>query len=66
MLIGAQIHSNATSWDRALRVAQLMDRGPWHSVWVPDHFVPPLAFLDETGDCFEAWSMLTAFAAATG
>ena len=65
MLIGAQIHSNATSWDRALRVAQLMDRGPWHSVWVPDHFVPPLAFLDETGDCFEAWSMLTAFAAAT-
>ncbi len=65
MLIGAQIHSNATSWDRALRVAQLMDRGPWHSVWVPDHFVPPLAFLDETGDCFEAWSMLTAFAATT-
>ena len=65
MLIGSQVHSNATSWDRALEVVQLMDRGAWHSVFVPDHFVPPLAFLDEAGDCFEGWSMITGFAAET-
>ena len=65
MLIGSQIHSNATTWDQALGVVKLMDQGPWASVWVPDHFVPPLAFLDEAGDCLEGWSLLTGFAAAT-
>ena len=65
MLIGSQVHTNATSWEQALKIAQQMDAGPWASVFVPDHFVPPLAFLDEGGDCFEGWSMLTAFAAAT-
>ena len=65
MLIGAQIHSNATTWAEAARIAALMDAGPWHSVWVPDHFVPPLAFLDEAGPCLEGWSMLAGFAATT-
>ncbi len=65
MRIGSQIHSNDTSWDVALEVAKLMDAGPWHSVFVPDHFVPPLGMLDEAGDCFEGWTFLTALGAAT-
>ena len=65
MRIGSQLHSNATTWDRVLAVARRMDRGPWHSVWVPDHFVPPLPFMDEGGDCLEGWSLLTGLAAAT-
>ena len=65
MQIGSQLHTNATSWEQALEVAQLLDDGPWHSVFVPDHFVPPLAMLPEDGDCLEGWSLLTAFAART-
>ncbi len=65
MRFGSQIHSNDTSWDVALEVAKLMDDGPWHSVFVPDHFVPPLAMLEESGDCFEGWTLLTGIGAAT-
>ena len=65
MQIGSQLHTNATTWEQALEVAQLLDAGPWHSLFVPDHFVPPLAMLPEDGDCLEGWSLLTGFAAAT-
>ena len=49
MKVGSQIHTNSTTWPQALEVAQLMDRGPWASVWVPDHFVPPLGGSSERG-----------------
>ena len=65
MFIASQLHANATTWDDCREIAQLMDAGTWHSLWVPDHFVPPEAFLDETGDNFEGWTLLTALAAAT-
>ena len=65
MKIGSQLHTNATTWDQTLEVAQFMDKGPWHSLFVPDHFVPPLAILDERGDCLEGWSLLTGLAAVT-
>lgn len=42
-----------------------MDAGSWHSLWVPDHLVPPEAFLDEADDNFEGWTLLTGIAAAT-
>ncbi len=44
MFIGSQLHANATTWDRIADTVRAMDDGPWHSAWVPDHFVPPLAF----------------------
>ena len=65
MDIGSQLHANATTWDRTLEVARLMDAGSWHSLWVPDHFVPPEAFLDERDDNFEGWTLLTGLAAST-
>ncbi|MDP6606970.1 MAG: TIGR03560 family F420-dependent LLM class oxidoreductase, partial [Dehalococcoidia bacterium] len=65
MLIGSQLHTNSTDWGQVQDVARIMDDGPWASVWVPDHFVPPLAFLDEDGDCLEGWSLLTGIAAVT-
>ena len=65
MFIGSQIHANATTWERVADTVRAMDEGPWHSVWVPDHFVPPLDFLDEADDNFEGWTLLTAMAAVT-
>lgn len=65
MEIGSQLHTNSTSWDQVREVIQIMDDGPWESAWVPDHFVPPLAFLDEADDCLEGWSLLTGIAAVT-
>ncbi len=65
MFIGSQLHANATTWERVADTVRVMDEGPWHSAWVPDHFVPPLDFLDEAGDNFEGWTLLTAMAAVT-
>ena len=65
MHIGSQLHTNGTDWEQVQEVARLMDDGPWESAWVPDHFVPPLAILDEDGDCLEGWSLLTGIAAIT-
>lgn len=65
MFVGSQLHANATTWDRVAETVRAMDEGPWHSAWVPDHFVPPLAFLDEADDNFEGWTLLTAMAAVT-
>lgn len=45
MSMGSQIHANATRWDQVLTVVQVMDEGPWHSLFAPDHSVPPLAIL---------------------
>ena len=63
MQIGSQLHTNGTHWDQVQDVVRVMDDGPWESVWVPDHFVPPMAFLDEAGECLEGWSLLTGIAA---
>ena len=60
MFIGSQLHANATSWGKVAETVRCMDDGPWHSAWVPDHFVPPLDFLNEADDNFEGWTLLTA------
>lgn len=65
MFVGSQLHANGTTWSRVADTVRAMDDGPWHSAWVPDHFVPPLAFLDEADDNLEGWTLLTAMAAVT-
>ena len=65
MKFGTQVHSNNTNWEQVQTVVRIMDDGPWESAFVPDHYVPPLAFMPEDGDCLEGWSMLTGMAAIT-
>ena len=65
MRFGAQIPGNQTSWEAMRDVAQIMDQGRWDSVWTFDHFVPPLAFMDEAGDCLEGWMTLAGLGEAT-
>jgi len=65
MKFGAQIPGNQTTWDDMVAVAKTMDAGRWDSAWTFDHFVPPLAFMDETGDCLEGWMTLAGLGAVT-
>lgn len=65
MKFGAQIAGNQTTWAAMVAVAQTMDAGRWDSAWTFDHFVPPLAFMDETQDCLEGWMTLAGLGALT-
>jgi F420-dependent oxidoreductase-like protein len=65
MKFGAQIPGNQTTWDDMVAVAKTMDAGRWDSAWTFDHFVPPLAFMDESGDCLEGWMTLAGLGAVT-
>ncbi|MCA9830944.1 MAG: TIGR03560 family F420-dependent LLM class oxidoreductase [Dehalococcoidia bacterium] len=65
MKFGAQIPGNNTTWDAMVAVAKTMDAGRWESAWTFDHFVPPLAFMDESGDCLEGWMALAGLGAVT-
>jgi len=62
---GAQIPGNQTDWALMRDVAQTMDATRWSSAWTYDHFVPPLAFMDESGDSLEGWMTLAALGEAT-
>ena len=62
---GAQIPGNSTDFSLMRDVAQTMDATRWHSAWTYDHFVPPLAFMDETQDSLEGWMSLAALGEAT-
>jgi F420-dependent oxidoreductase-like protein len=64
LFFGAQLN-NGASWTDIRALAETMDGGAWHSVWVYDHFVPPMAGADQRRDCLEAWSLLAGLAAAT-
>ena len=65
MKFGAQIPGNQTTWDDMVAVAKTMDGGRWDSAWTFDHFVPPLAFMDESQDCLEGWMTLAGLGAVT-
>ena len=65
MKFGAQIPGNQTTWEAMVTVAKTMDAGRWDSMWTFDHFVPPLAFMDESQDCLEGWMSLAGLGMAT-
>ena len=65
LTFGSQIPGNQTDFSLMREVAQTMDATRWHSAWTYDHFVPPLGFMDETGDSLEGWMSLAAIGEAT-
>ncbi len=65
LTFGAQIPGNQTDFSLMRDVAQTMDATRWHSAWTYDHFVPPLAFMDESQDSLEGWMTLSALGEAT-
>ena len=65
MQVGAQIHNNSTSWEDISAVARTMDAGRWSSLWVYDHFFPPVDNLPNEIPTFEAYALLAGLAATT-
>ena len=65
MQVGAQLHNNSTSWQDISAVARTVDAGRWSSLWVYDHFFPPVDNLPNDIPTFEAYSLLAGLAATT-
>ena len=65
MEFGAQINNYLTSWDDIQATIRTVEIGPWSSLWVSDHFFPPIGDNVEHKDALEGWSLITAAATIT-
>jgi len=62
---GIQINNYLTSWESILPTIKTVESGPWSSLWVSDHFFPPVGDNVEHKKALEAWSLITAAATVT-
>lgn len=75
MKFSTQVGNDNVSWSALKGIALEVDRGNWHTLYNYDHLVPPAAELMphltdnrrafEEKDCFEGYSILSAWAALT-
>ena len=65
MQFGAQINNYLTSWESILSTIKTVESGPWSSLWVSDHFFPPVGDNVEHREALEAWSLISAAATVT-
>ena len=65
MQFGAQINNYLTSWENIQPTIKTVESGPWSSLWVSDHFFPPVGDNVEHKAALEGWSLITAAAAIT-
>ena len=54
-----------TSWESILPTIKTAESGPWSSLWVSDHFLPPVGDNVEHKEALEGWSLITAAATVT-
>ncbi|MCE2559450.1 MAG: LLM class flavin-dependent oxidoreductase [Acidobacteria bacterium] len=47
MKFGAQVTVYRNTWDSVREVAELLDAGPWDSIWYADHYLPPPGIKEE-------------------
>ena len=64
MKFGAQVGCYRNTWDSIRGVVELLEAGPWDSIWFADHFIPPPGRRDE--EHLTAHEGFTLIAAATG
>jgi len=62
---GAQINNYLTNWDSIQPTIKTVESGPWSSLWVSDHFFPPIGDNVEHKKALEGWSLITAAATIT-
>jgi len=62
---GIQINNYLASWESILLTIKTVESGPWSSLWVSDHFFPPIGDNVEHKDALEGWSLITAAATVT-
>ena len=65
MQFGAQLNHFLTSWENILSTIKIVESGNWHSLWVSDHFIPPIGENVEHREALEGWSLITAAAIVT-
>ncbi len=66
MQFGTQLLNYFTTWEELLLVIKCIEAGPWYSLWVSDHFLPPYPTAGlESEPALESWSLITATAAVT-
>ncbi len=66
MQFGAQLLNYFTTWESILPTIKTVESGHWHSLWVSDHFLPPVPGENlEHREALESWSLITAAATVT-
>ena len=66
MEFGAQIGCYRNTWDSIRTVVELLEAGPWSSVWFADHYLPPPGRREEEHlTAHEAFTLIAAVAGFT-
>lgn len=66
MKFGAQVTVYRNTWDSIRRVVEMMDAGPWDSIWFADHYLPPPGRKEEEHlTAHEAFTVAAATASIT-
>ena len=65
MKFGAQINSFEADWEAISAYIAALEGGRWNSLWIADHFLPPIGDRDEGKSCFEAFTLLSVAAGMT-
>ena len=66
MKFGAQVSCYRNTWDSIREVAEIMDAGPWESIWFADHYLPPPGRKEEEHlTAHEAFTVAAAVAGIT-
>ena len=66
MKFGAQVSCYRNTWDSIREVAEVMDAGPWESIWFADHYLPPPGRKEEEHlTAHEAFTVAAAVASIT-
>ena len=65
MKFGAQINSFEAGWEAISAYIAALEGGRWNSLWIADHFLPPIGDRDEGKNCFEAFTLLSVAAGMT-
>ena len=66
MRFGAQVSCYRNTWDSIREVAEVLDAGPWDSIWFADHYLPPPGRkVEEHLSAHEAFTVAAAVAGFT-
>ena len=66
MKFGAQVTCYRNTWDSIRGVVELLDAGPWDSIWYADHYLPPPGHKEEEHlTAHEAFTIAAATASIT-
>ncbi len=66
MKFGAQVGCYRNTWDSIRGIVELLEAGPWDSIWFADHFIPPPGRRDEEHlTAHEGFALIAAVAGIT-